>query len=70
MSTEPVPVGEIVRRMCACGHAATVDITSRNGVRMVQACDRCAPQARRWASRAGPICETPVLSDQEPTTLF
>lgn len=62
-------ISEILSRICPCGSPATVSYQARGTgeyrYRAVQACDRCAPSARKWAARAGPVQETRLAPERE-----
>jgi hypothetical protein len=76
--SDPVRLRDILHRICACGGRATVLYEANaTELRKIQACRTCAPKARAWAARAGPIRETRLAPDQPPeaaeeelTTLF
>jgi hypothetical protein len=77
-ATGLVHISEILARICGCGGTAVLlfEANARE-LRKIQACTRCAPQARAWAARAGPVRETRLAPDQPPeaaqedsTTLF
>ena len=69
--SDPVRLRDILRHFCGCGGTAVVRYQAgRHGVdyRAIQACARCAPQARAWAARAGPLHETRLATDGEAET--
>lgn len=74
----PVRLRDILAHLCGCGGTAIIRYQAgRHGdhYRAIQACRWCAPAARAWAARAGPITETrlapPDEAAQEDTeTLF
>lgn len=77
---DPVRLRDVLHSICACGSRAVIRYASgQHGVdhRAIQACRTCAPKARAWAARAGPVRETHLAPDEPPeaheeelTTLF
>lgn len=59
-------------RCATCTAPAVVTITAHgeDAHRAAAACPAHHAKTHAWAARAGPVEETPLDDDQEPTTLF